>query len=390
MVQAFKRTDKAFAALKKKLVGKDTEFDCIERALMLKQHCLFIGPHGIAKSMAIDLTFDAFGKSVPTFRLPLFSGTQPFQVLGPEDIPSFKGEVSGQSELRFNTDGYLPTARLAYLDEVYRASGLLLPSVMTIMNERRFSNGTSVEPCPLWSLFGATNHVPLQDDDLHAFHDRWLLSLNCQPVDASESYLLISDPPKTDTKVSLRMSDFEVINRALKDIVIPRDLAVLYANLRKSIMTRTRGYVSDRRFVQGADLLRLAGLCNLAQSPTADPDDPDEWTIPEDGFATCLAECSFVLGPKGDKDTEESVTNFINNSFNAQGQQAAQSSQLTQVMNLRKSYQNLVGQTIGTQRSARLSELKRQVEMAMLAPGMDEYLNELTKLNEDIESLRSA
>jgi MoxR-like ATPase len=51
----------------------------------------------------------------------------------------------------------LPKAHFAYLDEIYRASDLLLPSMMGILNEREFHNGGVVQHCPLITAIGTTN-----------------------------------------------------------------------------------------------------------------------------------------------------------------------------------------------------------------------------------------
>lgn len=50
------------------------------------------------------------------------------------------------------TDGYLPKANVAFVDEIFKANSAILNTLLTVLNERLFDNGTSREEVPLLCL----------------------------------------------------------------------------------------------------------------------------------------------------------------------------------------------------------------------------------------------
>ena len=57
------------------------------------------------------------------------------------------------------TDGYLPKANVAFVDEIFKANSAILNTLLTVLNERLFDNGTSREQVPLLCLVGASHSV---------------------------------------------------------------------------------------------------------------------------------------------------------------------------------------------------------------------------------------
>ena len=49
-------------------------------------------------------------------------------------------------------DGYLPDATVAFIDEVFKANSAILNTLLTILNERLFDNGSVRSPVPLLCL----------------------------------------------------------------------------------------------------------------------------------------------------------------------------------------------------------------------------------------------
>jgi MoxR-like ATPase len=49
-------------------------------------------------------------------------------------------------------EGYLPTAEVAFIDEIFKANSAILNALLTLLNERLFDNGFKRLPVPLLCL----------------------------------------------------------------------------------------------------------------------------------------------------------------------------------------------------------------------------------------------
>jgi MoxR-like ATPase len=152
-------------------VARDEAVAVIGLAALCREHVLLIGPPGTAKSALLA----SFGRLLDTepFTYLLTRFTEPTELFGPVDVKLFQE----QSIYRVNTEGMLPRAHLAFLDEVFEGSSAILNSLLTLINERTFYNGSRPEPSNLVTLLGSSNEVP-DDPVLAAFSDRFLL--RCQ------------------------------------------------------------------------------------------------------------------------------------------------------------------------------------------------------------------
>lgn len=52
-------------------------------------------------------------------------------------------------------DGYLPTAEVAFIDEIFKANSAILNALLTLLNERLFDNGNKRSPVPLLCMVRA-------------------------------------------------------------------------------------------------------------------------------------------------------------------------------------------------------------------------------------------
>lgn len=72
------------------------------------------------------------------------------------------------------TNSYLPTAEVAFVDEIFKANSAILNALLTLLNERLFDNGHSRLKVPLLTLIAASNELP-ESEELDALYDRFLI-----------------------------------------------------------------------------------------------------------------------------------------------------------------------------------------------------------------------
>lgn len=62
-------------------------------------------------------------------------------------------------------DGYLPTAEVAFIDEIFKANSAILNALLTLLNERLFDNGNQRFSVPLLCLV----RVQIQEQHIYVW-----------------------------------------------------------------------------------------------------------------------------------------------------------------------------------------------------------------------------
>lgn len=224
-------------------------------AALAGEHSLLIGPPGTAKSELARRLHSAF-RGASYFERLLTRFTVPEELFGPLSIKALE-----EDRYERHTQGFLPTATIAFIDEVFKANSAILNALLTLLNEREFDNGAGRMHCPLVSVLGATNTVP-EDEVDYAFLDRFLLRIPVASVsvdgfaallalDNTQAWVAPSDSLTLDAAALARLDSDA--NQVALDAACRDVLASLRQHLGDSALA-----VSDRRWVQIAGLLRVA------------------------------------------------------------------------------------------------------------------------------------
>ena len=174
----------ARAELAAALVERDDEADLVLTALVAREHALLVGPPGTAKSLLLDgVARFVEGKR---FSCLLTKFTLPEELFGPVSL-------AGLREDRYVrvTAGRLPEADVAFVDEVFKASSAILNTLLRLLNERTFDDGSgAARAVPLRLCVAASNGWPGADGgggkELAAVFDRFLFRKEVKPVATAE------------------------------------------------------------------------------------------------------------------------------------------------------------------------------------------------------------
>jgi MoxR-like ATPase len=162
--------------LESRFLGKDEVIRLLLIATVAGEHAVLIGPPGTAKSALIRMYARMLQARYFEYLLTRF--TEPNEIFGPVDIAAFR---EGRYQRRI--EGMLPEAEIVFLDEVFKSNSAILNSLLTLLNERRYTSGGQVLKCPILSCFGASNEVPT-DETLTAIFDRFILRIRSDNLDA--------------------------------------------------------------------------------------------------------------------------------------------------------------------------------------------------------------
>lgn len=247
------------------LIGRDNIIKSALLALVAKENSLLIGPPGTAKSLLarrISQTLQPLSENEHTyFEYLLTKFSTPEEIFGPLSISELK-----QDRFLRNTQGYLPTAQVAFLDEIFKASSSILNALLTILNERKYHNGTTSTDVPLIGLIGASNELPTGQSELSALYDRFLIRCFVDYVEANQLYQFFDITPPSYLLNHLSKDDIDQIHQKAANVVFPKEVqeavCKIWADHNEAFKENSDETLSDRRFVKVINLMKISAASN--------------------------------------------------------------------------------------------------------------------------------
>ena len=261
---------------------KNTEISLSLLAALAGESVILLGPPGVAKSMVARQLKTAF-RDAQSFEYLMSRFSTPDEIFGPVSIQKLKTSDTYERAV----EGYLPTADVVFLDEIWKAGPAIQNTLLTVINEKIFRNGNREMHLPLKLLVAASNELPAKGEGLEALWDRFVIRIESRPIKLEKNFramLLESHADFSRSTRGLGHADF-ADNADFSDLKITAEEYAEWAEkickigvkeevldaisaIRKSLRAvnvdeaaeRRNIYVSDRRWKNIVRLLRTSAF----------------------------------------------------------------------------------------------------------------------------------
>lgn len=262
------RIENLLQYLQQDIYEKETETALALLAALAGESILLLGPPGVAKSMVARRLKEAF-KNARSFEYLMSRFSTPDEIFGPVSIARLKESDKYERA----TEGFLPTADVVFLDEIWKAGPAIQNTLLTVMNEKLFRNGDKEIHLPLKLLVAASNELPAKGEGLEALWDRFMIrvmcgcirnedvfrNMLCQSANTATKPTQSAPSPITAKEYAQWQKEAQEIplSSALLDAISHIRLLLQKVEIEGSELARCI-YVSDRRWVHIANLLRTS------------------------------------------------------------------------------------------------------------------------------------
>jgi hypothetical protein len=137
--------------------GRDDIIHQAMYAILTKEHMLLLSRTGMAKSYLANYIFNTF-ENVRVFASQASKEQTPDNYFGPYNIEEFK-----KGRIRHNIHGSIIEANLVFLDEFFDASDVVLRSLLTVLNERKFINGQEIIDTAVHTAIATANYMRMNE-----------------------------------------------------------------------------------------------------------------------------------------------------------------------------------------------------------------------------------
>ena len=279
MLERFKQL---LGEMNRGIYEKETEISLSLLAALAGESIILLGPPGVAKSMVARQLETAF-RDAQSFEYLMSRFSTPDEIFGPVSIQKLKTSDTYERAM----EGYLPTADVVFLDEIWKAGPAIQNTLLTVINEKIFRNGNREMHLPLKLLVAASNELPAKGEGLEALWDRFVIRIESRPIKLEKNFramLLESHADFSGSTGILGHADF-ADNADFSDLKITAEEYAEWAEkickigvkeevldaisaIRKSLRAvnvdeaaeRRNIYVSDRRWKNIVRLLRTSAF----------------------------------------------------------------------------------------------------------------------------------
>ncbi len=254
------------------VIGRDEIVKQAFYAILTGEHMLLLSRTGMAKSYLANYIFNTFD-GARVFASQASKDQTPDNYFGPYNIEEFK-----KGKIKHNIKGSIIESNFVFLDEFFDASDVVLRSLLSVLNERKFINGQEQIDASVHTAIATANYMRL-NEVTEAVLDRFTYKSIIPEDNNLYSQLLIDHtyamsggiPVEPEKKIFFDQIQYmnNIIRNRNRDtvVVIPDYIYFLKNAVVNRYVSEMRRYdsgffVSPRKVAKLSDFLRASALTN--------------------------------------------------------------------------------------------------------------------------------
>lgn len=246
------------------LIERENEVELLMLGLVARANVLFIGEPGTAKSLMVDNLLRAIAGS-RGFSALMHKFLPPEEIVGPLRLSQLKNDVYQR-----DVEGYMPSCDVAFLDEIWKASPAILNTLLKILNEKKFRNGTETMDVPMRMAVGASNEWPIGEgfQTTGALFDRFLIRTTVRPVsNGRRDELLYGELPIPSPVIDL--ADIDIMAEKAETVPFTVEAKQAYSEVLDELGRVEKIRAGDRRMRASVRIAQAAAV--LAGADQVEP-----------------------------------------------------------------------------------------------------------------------
>jgi len=229
-MKTLKKFQKIITELSTTLLERSEHIEAMAAAILSGENIFLLGKPGTAKSMLAREFFSRV-TGASYFELLLTKTTTPEEIFGPVDLQQY---IDNKNFCR-NVEGKLPTAHYGFVDEIWKSSSAILNTLLTIINEKIFHNGTEILNVPLRSLVSASNEFP-EGMELDALLDRFVIKLEVNSITETSNRLELLSGSKYYKKITrIKLSELDALVSQCQAVKLPKSILKRVLNIQDKL-----------------------------------------------------------------------------------------------------------------------------------------------------------
>jgi len=293
--KSVKQFNKVFDERNLGLVGVSDELNQLKYAILTKEHFFIEGEPGTAKSMLAYRVFKSFD-GAKLFSIHMSKETTDDALFGPVDVKEYKDNGRYIRKI----DNSILDADFAFLDEMFDASEDTLRTLLSVLNERRWSRGEQIVNAKLHTAIATANYSNI-NEKTEAVVDRFIFKAKSKSKFSKDQMMKMFDNFLTEDKnkdfspkITVAYEDVKKMSELVcsnNHITFPEEVRHVYYSLLEDFKTEAEKKISNRVANKCLNVAKASALLNGREEVQADD----------------LKEMKFVLCTLNDKGKESAA-----------------------------------------------------------------------------------